>query len=823
MNNKIFFLLLLSFLGISQIWGQTTTISPFTSTSGNFKDSNNANIIGYASQQNGASSPPAINSSQLRLYFGSGGDGCSITLTPVAGITITNVTFTTTTGGTVGYSYGSESGNATNSSGTYTISGINANTALKIQNANTTNTQLRITGMTITYSSPLYWDATAGNANGVGGSANWTAQNQARFSSAITGSAALVAASTTGSIIFAGTPGTATLGFNATVTSSTFDVDGYTIATSGSGTKTLAGTINLTTRNIQFAPISGADLTIPGVISGTTTATSTALTKTGAGTLTLSSAGNTFTGKTLINDGYIATTGESLFGASPSSFTANQITLNGGGISAITGNINFSSNRGITLDVNGGKFNPSSGRTITLTNVVTGTGTLIKEGTGTVTLAGSHTYTGNTTVTAGTLQLSAANRIANTSNMVLDGGTFRTGAAIGYAETVGTLDLKSNSTIALGTGSHILTFSNSSGITWDGSTLAITGWTGSEGNSGTAGKIFIGNNTSGLTSAQLAKITFNGFTNGTIILPTGEIVPGLNTAPYFEIESISGASFGSVCVNSTATVDGTFDLYGFNLTGSDVTVGPLSGYSFSIDGLTFTNSLTLTPIGGDLAETIRIRFTPTAAQSYNGSISIIGGGVTIASTIPITGTGIANSTPTVSIGITTGTNPECSGSSVTFTATPANTTGGTVIYQWKLNGDNTGTNSVNYTSATLANDDIVSCVITITGGTCMAATTATSNNITMTVNDSPTITTIKPTSGGPAGTLVSISGTGFTPGSSVKFGTVDATDVQVISLTEIQAVVPDGAVSNTIEVSTVLSCPSTSTYTIINQDASGCN
>jgi hypothetical protein len=93
-------------------------------------------------------------------------------------------------------------------------------------------------------------------------------------------------------------------------------------------------------------------------------------------------------------------------------------------------------------------------------------------------------------------------------------------------------------------------------------------------------------------------------------------------------------------------------------------------------------------------------------------------------------------TPSVNIAITTGTNSICAGQSVTFTATPTN--GGTSpIYQWKVNGANVGTNSPAYTTTTLTNGQVVSCVIT-SNLSCVNPTTASSNNITMTINPAVT-------------------------------------------------------------------------------------
>jgi hypothetical protein len=99
----------------------------------------------------------------------------------------------------------------------------------------------------------------------------------------------------------------------------------------------------------------------------------------------------------------------------------------------------------------------------------------------------------------------------------------------------------------------------------------------------------------------------------------------------------------------------------------------------------------------------------------------------------------------------------CSGTSVTFTATPTN--GGTTpAYQWKLNGVNVGSNSTTYTNAALINGDVVTCVMTSNATPCLTASPATSNAITMTVNPLPTTPTvgtlIQPTCVVPTGSVV---------------------------------------------------------------------
>ncbi len=107
---------------------------------------------------------------------------------------------------------------------------------------------------------------------------------------------------------------------------------------------------------------------------------------------------------------------------------------------------------------------------------------------------------------------------------------------------------------------------------------------------------------------------------------------------------------------------------------------------------------------------------------------------------PTTATGTAitmvvkpNGPPTIAISITSGTNPNCAGSGVTFTATSTNE-GATPAYQWKLNGVNVGTNITTYTSSTIATGDVISCDISVPpSSTCASQTTATSNSITITV------------------------------------------------------------------------------------------
>jgi autotransporter-associated beta strand protein len=160
---------------------------------------------------------------------------------------------------------------------------------------------------------------------------------------------------------------------------------------------------------------------------------------------------------------------------------ANAITVPANSTNATIGSLNTSNTHiysgAINLNNNAVNFDVvSAGGTVNFSNIISGTGGIQKIGPGLARLSASNTYTGNTIVNGGTLQYGIADAIANTSNVILNGGTFSTGAGAGFSDTVGTLQLTGDTTIALGTGDHRLTFAASNGVLWAaGRTLTITG------------------------------------------------------------------------------------------------------------------------------------------------------------------------------------------------------------------------------------------------------------------------------------------------------------------------------------------------------------
>lgn len=179
----------------------------------------------------------------------------------------------------------------------------------------------------------------------------------------------------------------------------------------------------------------------------------------------------------------------------------------------------------------------------------------------------------------------------------------------------------------------------------------------------------------------------------------------------------------SVSIAITSGTNPTCQGTGVTFTATAVNPGPVTPvYQWQVNGINAgTNSTTFSST------------TLSDADVVTCSINSICNNPTTASSSAITMVVKPTGSPTIAIAITSGTNPNCGGASLTFTATPTNG-GASPTYQWKLNGNNVGTNSITYTSTTIANGDVVTCDISIPpASTCASQTTATSAGITMAV------------------------------------------------------------------------------------------
>jgi autotransporter-associated beta strand protein len=183
---------------------------------------------------------------------------------------------------------------------------------------------------------------------------------------------------------------------------------------------------------------------------------------------------------------------------------------------------------------------------------------LVKRGSATQTLAGANTFSGATTVEAGTLEALGNGTLGSTASINITGGTLlltkagggnstiindTAGITLGNSsgtpgvlkfgsnldETVGVLTLSGNSVIdlyKLGSTGSVIRFGNSTG-TWTGN-LSIHNWL-QEGGGGINTRIYFGTTSGGLSSTQLSQISgFSGPGSGPLGTPTladdGELI-----------------------------------------------------------------------------------------------------------------------------------------------------------------------------------------------------------------------------------------------------------------------------------------------------------
>jgi PKD repeat protein len=98
--------------------------------------------------------------------------------------------------------------------------------------------------------------------------------------------------------------------------------------------------------------------------------------------------------------------------------------------------------------------------------------------------------------------------------------------------------------------------------------------------------------------------------------------------------------------------------------------------------------------------------------------------------------------PSVSINLSAGSNPMCTGSSVSFSAQPING-GSNPVYQWQLNGNNVGNNNPVFTSFALTGNYLINCIMT-SNSPCSSPNSATSTAISLVVNSIPSAPIITP-------------------------------------------------------------------------------
>ena len=325
----------------------------------------------------------------------------------------------------------------------------------------------------------------------------------------------------------------------------------------GQGAVTL-GSATLTTGGLNTST------SYVGAISGTG-----GFTKVGTGAQTLGGA-NTYTGTTTLNGGIITADVADVASTSGALGKGGNITFTGGTLqyTANSAGSDYSSrikNSTSVISVDTNSQAVAYASAIANTN----NGGLTKSGAGTLTLNGANLYTGQTTISAGTLALGASGTIAGTSGVNL--GTTGSPGTFDLTLKTSGFTLSSQSLTGVGTvniGTATLTLSN--GTLAAGNGAGIIAVTGNLALTGTTASTFeLGTNTAtsdqvNVSGSSAGNLTYGGTLNVTFL---GSTTAG--TYSLFDFLGQSGSFTSFSIVGTALTPVSTTGFSGTNLSGFD--------------------------------------------------------------------------------------------------------------------------------------------------------------------------------------------------------------------------------------------------------------
>jgi autotransporter-associated beta strand protein len=458
-------------------------------------------------------------------------------------------------------------------------------------------------------------------------------------------------------------------GFNETIDTLTFF--GGSVST-GAGTLTLGGNVTVgagTTSSISgILGLSGQrtftvgdgpgaiDLDIPATITGG------GIIKTGAGTLRLGAA-NTLPSNVRIDAGTVDLDNGGAFGAGTVQFNGgvitsdvvNQVVTNN---LVIAGNVGFGTTASpITNTVFSGNITLSGGdRTITVESSL-GAGisgpigqdlagrSLIKDGSGTLIFLGSsaNTYSGTTTINAGTLSLqkSGAGNGAIIGNLIIGDGTGTDTAAINRSEQI-----NNSSTVTINSFGQ-LNVSAVGGLTETISSLVMSGGTASIGNGAvlvvTGGYTINANAASATIAATTTTgaLSLNG-SNKTFTIPDGAATFDLDISAVVSNGAITKDGPGTMRLrgSSSNNYSGTTTVNAGMLVLNKTSANAVSGQLVIGDGIGGVNS---DIVRFDSDHQFNINVSPLINESgllnLNNRDQDLFGGITLTGGAVTTGTG----------------------------------------------------------------------------------------------------------------------------------------------------------------------------------------
>jgi len=495
-------------------------------------------------------------------------------------------------------------------------------------------------------------------------------------------------------------------------------------------------------RTLTLTGTNAGNNTLAAAIGDYGVGAATALTKAGTGTWVLTGA-NTYTGATTVSAGTLSFStikdvngGASALGA-PTNATDGTIAIGAGTVGGVikyvgVGGTSFAStNRAINLaGTTGGATIDQSGppgtltftsdftatgsgaKTLTLQGSTSGTGvisgkivdstggatSLTKAGTGTWTLSGANTYTGTTTVSAGTLAY-GANDVIATGAVTVSGGTLSLGI---YSDEVGTVTVSTSGSI---TGSGTLTSTGTFEMK-SGTVSAILAGAVPLNKTTTASTVTVNslNTYTGATTISAGILSVGTLGGGSVASALGQssddaanLVLNGGTLKY------TGGAATSTRLFSVGASGGTIDASGAGVLNLSNT-GSMGFVSTGARTLTLTGTSTgantLAAVIGDNSGATSLTKTSTGTWALSGASTYTGAttvsaGVLSFNTINNAGTSSAlGANGTISIGSTTTAGTIVytgSGNTSNRVINLAGTTGGATI-------DQSGTGTLTFTS-----------------------------------------------------------------------------------------------------------------------------
>ena len=465
-----------------------------------------------------------------------------------------------------------------------------------------------------------FWDGTGPKTNSVvnGGSGTW--QNSAGNNNWTDATGSVNAVFTDGAFaIFSATPGTVTVDNSLGQVSASgmqFASNGYVVTGNPVALTGATAIIRVGDGTTAGAPYVA---TINSILSG-----ASALEKDDFGTLVLGGA-NSYTGGTILGGGTLSVASDANLGAASGALSFN------GGVLRWTGG-NFTNARPINWGTNGGGFDISNNAsTYILPQALAGNGSLTKLGSGTLSLRGANSYTGGTTITAGTLQVGGGGTTGSILGDVVDNGTlvFNRSDATTFAGAItgtGTVSQIAAGTVTLTGNSNYggaTNISNGGGIriasgavvSSGGASPVIGGTLTVDG----AGSVFNVPTITAQSAAGIAGVV--NVQNGGVLRTSGNLV--LRNAPsniVLTTLNVSGAgSLADIGGAVTVGVSAAFNTAGVNISAGGKLKTAAASTMGAAAGNTTAPFITITGADSDWTSTNSLAIT-------NGALSLLNGG-----------------------------------------------------------------------------------------------------------------------------------------------------------------------------------------------------